>query len=622
MNARTWEGWFFTRQHGMITLLLAFLLAVMIALSAGPASVAAQAPTPTSTPGPFPEPSGRTTNLTIDVPQYEWLMNRWNRVKSVCSILVEHPGLPTLEEVARSCGSSQAEDWMDTVPCQSDPDTGAVQSCEGVYLHFVRETVVQKSIQVDLPMASAWISVSGCDPQPPDNRCGQPPLLRIVGEEPLPNESIVRVQGMINGTTFSCPGNECLLALPPTGRQGQNLTFWVDSSFGDSSPRYTALVRIMPWGDFMAPEGRRTDEQLWFVDVLSTQWRGERPASCADTWHALPEIGGPPAWLTTPKDPSELRSSFSYYYLAGMLIQNGMVNASNCPGGGLSMPQVANTCGVQAALPEVVAWQNRFDDEIMRASRDIGVPAQLLKNIFSRESQLWPGVYHLFKEAGLGQMSEKGADAVLLWNDAFFQQFCPLVLGQETCDKGFGNLNTDEQAILRGALVRKVNAACTDCPQGIDLTQAQSSVRIFAQTLLANCEQVAKTMENVAFRPAGELSSYEDLWRFTLVNYNAGPGCLARALNGARSAGLDLNWKNVSSMLEEGCRGAIQYVEDISRANGMEPTPTPTPWLVFAATPTPTPIPEETETFTEQTPMPAEEASATPTQGTAWPIYP
>ena len=37
-----------------------------------------------------------------------------------------------------------------------------------------------------------------------------------------------------------------------------------------------------------------------------------------------------------------------------------------------------------------------------------------------------------------------------------------------------------------GALVQKVNAACPDCPDGIDLTQANFSISIFARSILAN----------------------------------------------------------------------------------------------------------------------------------------
>jgi hypothetical protein len=59
-----------------------------------------------------------------------------------------------------------------------------------------------------------------------------------------------------------------------------------------------------------------------------------------------------------------------------------------------------------------------------------------------------------------------------LWNPDFFRQFCPLVLNKEYCSLGFGNLEENEQEMLRGALVQKVDASCPGCPAGIDISQA------------------------------------------------------------------------------------------------------------------------------------------------------
>jgi hypothetical protein len=264
-----------------------------------------------------------------------------------------------------------------------------------------------------------------------------------------------------------------------------------------------------------------------------------------------------------------------------MLIQSGQVDASLCPDQGLNRNLIANACGVQEAYTEVVDWQNSFNVEIMDAARESGVPAQLLKNVFSRESQFWPGIYKNYREAGFGQLTENGADTVLLWNPSFFHQFCPLVLSQERCDLGFGNISKDEQAMLRGALVTKVNSTCPDCPVGIDLSQANFSVRIFAEGLIANCEQVGMIIRNTTSRDPGQVSNFEDLWRFTLVNYNAGSGCLSNAMLLAYRQYGYLTWENVSSKLEPACSKAIEYVDDITFiASGLGPTPTS--WVQFS----------------------------------------
>ena len=58
-------------------------------------------------------------------------------------------------------------------------------------------------------------------------------------------------------------------------------------------------------------------------------------------------------------------------------------------------------------------------------------------------------------------------------------------------------LTDAQQNILRGALVQKVNATCDDCPAGIDLTQANFSIHVFAETLVGNCSQADRVLYNV-----------------------------------------------------------------------------------------------------------------------------
>jgi hypothetical protein len=210
-------------------------------------------------------------------------------------------------------------------------------------------------------------------------------------------------------------------------------------------------------------------------------------------------------------------------------------------------------------------WQNRFDGLIFNAAQETGIPARLLKNIFSRESQFWPGMTIGYPEAGLGQMTNSGADTTLLWNRPFYEQFCPSVLDGAICGRGYAHLNSEQKDTLRNALVDSVNASCPDCPLGIDLDRAGNSVGIFAETLLANCEQTGMVVDlnNITDTPV----AYEDLWRFTLVNYNAGPGCLGLAVNETSRSGEPLDWEHVSSHLTPVCQGAFDYVTDISNAS-------------------------------------------------------
>jgi len=269
-----------------------------------------------------------------------------------------------------------------------------------------------------------------------------------------------------------------------------------------------------------------------------------------------------------------------------------MVDASSCPNGGLETNGAATVCGMEVAQPVVDDWQNQFNAEIIQVANQTGVPAQLMKNIFSRESQFWPGIYSRVYEAGLGHLSDVGADAVLLWNPSFYTQFCPLVLTEETCQRGFGNLDIEHQEMLRGALVQKVNAACPECPVGIDLTQANFSISIFARSLLANCEQVRQIVFNNTGKQPGQLISYEDMWKFSLVNYTSGSGCLGNAMQRTLNNGNSLTWENVSFNLEQACRPGIEYVNEVStmpvdEAVGVEDfLVSPTQEMIIIPTPT------------------------------------
>jgi hypothetical protein len=284
----------------------------------------------------------------------------------------------------------------------------------------------------------------------------------------LPNEHVTRIEAEYDGQPFSCD-NPCTLFLNPKSGK-QTVRFWAWSSYGDSSLAYTAQVRVAraPVGD---PE-----RQYWYVNVLSSQWRGPAPASCSEIWEAFPPVEDLPTWLRTPARPQDLKTEIPYEYLASNLIAQGAVDVSSCPDGGRNADGSLSPCGLEAARPVVIEWQNRFDALILEVARGSGVPAQMLKNLFARESQFWPGIFREGGDVGLGQLTENGADTTLLWNFSFFDQFCPLLLPQERCNLGYSMLTSDEKQALQFSLIYAVNASCESCPLGIDISKASFSV--------------------------------------------------------------------------------------------------------------------------------------------------
>jgi hypothetical protein len=532
--------------NGFIALLLAFGSLALFPVKPG------RAAEPATPPGP-----DRVSPITVDYTAYTWWMATWNKNKVVCTMDIDHNGQPTLGEVYNNCDQDVYDTFAYQQPCNL---VGDKRQCQGYYLYLVDTHTSQRVITITLPPPQVWLSLEGCDAvsRSGTNVCETDPVLVLKGQEPLPNEHILSIEGTVDGTPFTCDAT-CKLHLTATDANGILIEFWAWSSYGDSSQVFKAQVRVA------AASVNNPDHTSLYVDVLSSQWQGVRIASCSDTWNSFPPVGGPPAWLSTPENVSDLSSDIPYNYLSANLILQGAVDASSCPDGGLQPDGSANECGQEAARGAVKDWQNQFDSLILSTSQDTGVPAQLLKNLFARESQFWPGVFKASTDAGLGQLTENGADTTLLWNTSFYGQYCPLVLSSQTCSQGYLHLKDEEQQLLREALVAGVNARCDNCTLGIDLSRANFSVGVFADTLLASCEQTGQVIYNVIGQSPGAVASYEDLWKFTLVNYNAGPGCLYHAITDTWSTDHVLTWDALSSHFTDVCAPAKDYVNDISK---------------------------------------------------------
>ncbi len=504
------------------------------------------------------EPPGpdRFSVTTVNYTKYFWWLIRYGENDHECEIDVDHEGLPTPGDIYVDCGQDLYDKWIKQKPCL-EADTSL---CKGFFLVLMGSEPAQKEVSNQLPPPLVEVTLENCDPvySSSTSICAFQPILVLTATEPLPEYQILSIEGTYEGQAFTCEGSVCRLQLPITGEQGVTLQFWANSSYGDSSEVFEAQVRVAQ------SNAGDPDHIYWYVDVLSSQWVGVPVASCVQAWKTLPPVGGPPKWLSTPPNSQELNSDVPYNYLAAQLIRQRVVDASSCLDGGIAPDGSATNCGMSVARDAVRDWQNQFDNIIINIAKDTGVPAHLLKNLFAKESQFWPGARPK-SDIGLGQLTEHGADTTLLWNPPFFYQFCPLIMDTKECSKGYLHLDDKQQEYVRLALIDAVNATCENCPLGIDLDRANFSIGVFAHTMLANCEQTGQLVENVTGSTAGSSASYEDLWKFTLVNYNAGPGCLGNALDFTEGASEDLTWENVSSHLEPACQGAVDYVNQISQ---------------------------------------------------------
>jgi hypothetical protein len=525
-----------------------FLIAFATVFASGVSRVRAAEEQP---PGP-----DRYTVILQDYTSYEWWLTTWVDNKVACSLGIDHEGAPTGGEILADCGEVLYRKWLTTKTCETAENNPT--ACQGYYLVFNESEPAQREIGAILPPPVVWVDLEGCIPFNSTFRCDTLPTVVLTGEEPLQDEHISSLAGRLDGEAFTCDPI-CQVDLVPTDSDGLYLEFWAYSSYGDSSVLFEAQVRVAASDD--------PADSSWYVDVLSTQWRGVDLASCSQTWETFPPIGGVPDWLSTPLRPEDLATDKPYEILAANLIKQGLADTSSCIDGGLLENGLASSCGLETARSAVYEWQNRFDSLIITAAQETGVPARVLKNIFSRESQFWPSVTMGHSEAGLGQLTNNGADTILLWNRPFYEQFCPSVLDGTICSRGFAHLNSQQQEMLRNDLVSRVNAICQDCEMGIDPDRAGQSVRIFAETLLANCDQAGMIIDLNGGFATGIPVSYADLWRFTLVNYNAGPGCLGLAVDMTIDNAEPVDWEHVSSHLTPVCQGALDYVIDISNSS-------------------------------------------------------
>lgn len=509
----------------------------------------------TAAPAYQPPGPDRFAVTTVDYTKYFWWMIRWGEEDVECKIEIDHEGMPTPGDVYIDCGEDIYEKWVDQKPCLEFD----ARLCKGFYVVLMDSKPAQKQISTKLPPPTVQVTLENCSPVYTSSTsiCEFEPVLVLTGIEPLPDYQIIGIEGLYEGQPFACDAI-CRLKLPVSGEDIFTLQFWAYSSYGDSSEIFDAQIRVA------VTSAGDPDRSFWYVDVLSSQWVGVPLASCVRAWGTLPPVGGPPEWLSTPTESETLGTDIPYSYLAAQLIRQGVVDASSCVDGGLLTDDSVSACGMEVAREAVRNWQNQFDEIILNVGRDTGVPAHLLKNLFAIESQFWPGA-SLKSDIGLGQLTKNGADTTLLWNPPFFYQFCPLVMDSAECSKGYLNLDDEQQKYVRLALIDAVNANCENCPLGIDLDRANFSIGVFAHTMLANCGQAGQLVENVTGGMAGEAATYEDLWKFTLVNYNAGPGCLGEALEVTEGEGQELTWENVASHLAPACQGAINYVNEISR---------------------------------------------------------
>ena len=375
----------------------------------------------------------------------------------------------------------------------------------------------------------------------------------------LPTRVPVILRGFVNSDEFVCPESPCAVNLQTSAR----LVFAAYAESGESSETVIASVSVT-----------RTDGG-YLVTIDSVSQFTIFNNSCSAVWGVSDEAGV--TWDDFVQFPHELNTQKTLHNLATQLLLNGIADASDCPAGGLSLGlNWPTACGLERARSAMIEWQNQYDEYIWLASRDQGIPPKIIKTLIEVETQFWPGnIRRYLDEYGLGQVSQLGVDVLLRRDPTLYLQVCPAVLSD--CNRPYTSLEPEQQRMIRGAVVSLMDVSCPTCEYGFDLNKAKESIPLIAMLYKANCQQVdhilslaidpdpdadaATATAAVATIIAGGnagTTSYEDLWRFTILSYHSGQNCLYEAVAATKRDDQPVTWENVEERLE--CRGAADYV--------------------------------------------------------------
>ena len=398
------------------------------------------------------------------------------------------------------------------------------------------------------------------------------PFITLWAFESLP-EIKLEMRGSENLREFICTGSPCKLPLT----ESSTIRFIAYNASGDQSPEVYAHVTVE----------RR--EGGYSIVVDSTSQFSLFQDSCSTIWKTI--YTGGDSWSRFPQSPFELNSNKILHLLSSRLIINSVVDAKDCPNGGLGIGSEYPTgCGVERANDKMVEWQNQYDFQIWLTSLEIGIPPKLLKSLIEYETQYWPSNERFYlDEIGLGQINQLGIDVLLRQDPQFYGRICSTVYSD--CSLPYLSLDPAVQAVIRGAVMSSIDATCTTCTAGINIAKANQSIPIIAQLLKANCQMVGYL--DLQRDP---LVEYEDLWKFTMATYHSGYSCVQDAARLAKNKKESLTWDALSPNFA--CDGAKSYVDGfwdtLASFDKYSINPASVNLLQVAPTfvPTPTPIPQ------------------------------
>jgi len=260
-------------------------------------------------------------------------------------------------------------------------------------------------------------------------------------------------------------------------------------------------------------------------------------------------------WVYVPESPDELYTEEQFFFLAGQLISDGVVDASDCPSGGLMLNGYANACGMARAMTAVTEIQNMLNESILAAYDNVGVPPVLLKQLISTESQYWPSVEDN-SHYGYGHITPIGMLNALQWNSDLYAKVCPATAAGD-CATNY--------SIANQILVSLVDT-CETCEYGIDPDAVSRSVDVLAEVLLGFCFQTEQLVFNATGWRSNLVVDYATIWKLTLMSYNAGSQCVYDAIASSFEVTQGpIDWSHISAYTSGAqCLRGVHYADQIT----------------------------------------------------------
>ena len=368
--------------------------------------------------------------------------------------------------------------------------------------------------------------------------CDETPKLQFTLENQGSDSSDYVMHIQLGEKHYESPYSPAEIEVSTTDNDGVDVSYWVESA---------TTGFIYGQDDFRMRYIKNGSQYIF--ELLGDQWESDIP-SAALIWNIYPPMEiFEDGWAKKVEDPEELFTEINYTLLAGKLIWEGVVIPSECGDSGLLGNGAANTCGMEAAREKVIEWQNMHNRDIQEASLKAFVPARLLKGVIGQESQFY-AKWELPEEYGLGMLTEHGVDMLLQWNEPYFFYKCSLVYGADYCERGYLNINDEQQAVLIGYIMKDI---------GTDDEYA-----VMAAALYASCVQANYIVSYYTDEAPADVADYETLWRISLGVYHAGFGCMSDAVLNAWDEDDDnLTWDTISSFLVGDCSSAVDYFDKV-----------------------------------------------------------